>query len=119
MAECIQNFKVAQRQNPGLKLNFNWYVKLLPMHEFPKIPTTTFGIAGGVLSREEKKKHNRTKFSGLYLDNIPPGCIIGETILVSLPPITLGICYSRPLFLYQCPPIYSDAFSYKCYLLSV
>lgn len=91
MDECIQRYEEAKKRSPRVFFNFNYFLKPLPMHTFPKLPTTNFGITRDVLSREERKKGNKARFSELYLDDIPLGYIGGETYLVSLPPITLGI----------------------------
>lgn len=47
------------------------------MDKFPKIPMATFRIVGGVLSKEERNKHNRAKFSGLYLWDVNPSHVDG------------------------------------------
>lgn len=67
MTKCIQTFKTARRNSPKVKLNFDWYVKPLPMHEFSKVPMAILQITGEVLSKEERSKHNRAKFSNLNL----------------------------------------------------
>lgn len=63
------------------------------MHIFPKLLVTNFGIVGGILTIEESKKCNRAIFLELYVDDIPPGCVRGETHQISFPPITLGILF--------------------------
>lgn len=56
MEECIQTFKAAQRKHLKVKLDFNWYVKSLTIHEFPAVPTAKFGVVNGVLSRKRGKR---------------------------------------------------------------
>lgn len=51
------------------------------MYECPNVPMTDFGVTGGVLSQEEKKKRNRARFYCLYLWDGNLSCLVGETIL--------------------------------------
>lgn len=56
MAKCNQIFETARKTNPKVKLNFNWYIKTLPMDEFLRVLSVTFGIVGGFLTKKERKK---------------------------------------------------------------
>lgn len=81
MEKNIQDFKKARRKHLGIALPFNWYIKTLSIHEFPKVPTARFGIARGVLSKEEQKIGYRG-----FRDHIAR-----ITQLLSSPLITLSI----------------------------
>lgn len=59
------------------------------MDEFPKVPIVAFGNLDGVLSKKEKKKSNRARFTRLYLGNLNIGHLT-KSFLVSLPTTTLG-----------------------------
>lgn len=52
ITKYIQIFEVVKREHSRVKLDFNWYMKTLPMHELLEIPMANFGIASGVLGIE-------------------------------------------------------------------
>lgn len=84
---------MAYCDNPRVNLDFNWYMKSLPLDEFPKAPAVAFRIIGDVLSKERRKKRNKTRFTGLYLGEHNMGYLV-ESFFVSLPLITLGTLLS-------------------------
>lgn len=47
------------------------------MHKYIKILIASFGIARGVLSREERKKWNQAKFNEFYLGDLNLGSLMG------------------------------------------
>lgn len=84
------------------------------MHKFPKMPTAAFGIAGGVLSEEERKKQNRARFTRFYLGD-PNSCsVAGQAYLPSPASITLGILFFICLAKYWFFLIGSDVFFCRC-----